>query len=483
VIARLPIRLQITLAFTIATGVLLAVTGVFLQVRFRSDLDRTVNASLRSGADDVRTLADAAHYSPAERADVILTSRGDGFAALGSPRGSFSRRSAASPLGPVLDPAHLRRARHRPTFVTRTRVPGFEGTFRLLAIPVQSGPERAIAVVGTSLRERDRALHSLNTVLLLAGSAALLLASLAGYVAAGVSLRAIDAMRSRAEGLSVSEGGQRLPVPPGRDEVAQLGTTLNELLARVEATLARERAVLADASHELRTPLTVLKADIEVALRADSDRGELRRTLVSAGEETDRLVQLAEDLLVVARLAEGGLPVRPTPLAVDDLLARTASRFSQRAHEAGRRLRARPSRGLMVSGDASRVDQALSNLVDNALRHGRGRIELWAQVVGHAVELHVSDDGPGVPAAFAARAFDRFERGETPDVGGGTGLGLSIVQAIALAHGGEARLRPSASGGADFSLTLPRAVEHAHRPSTPGRHLPVASPSGATGPG
>lgn len=482
-IARLPIRLQLTLAFTIATALLLAVTGAFLQMRARRDLDRTVDAALRSGADDVRELASGVGYRPAERAEAILTSRGDGFAAIVSPRGAFRGTSPDAPLARVLSPSELRRARQAPTFVRRTSIPGFDGTFRLLAQPVQARGAHVIVVVGMSLRERDRAVHSLSGVLILAGSAALLLASLAGYAAAGVSLRAIEAMRRRAEGLSGAEGGERLPVPPTGDEVARLGTTLNALLGRVEATLARERALLADASHELRTPLTVLKADIEVALRADGDRGELRRTLVSAAEETDRMVQLAEDLLVVARITDGRLPIRPTPLHVDDLLSRAASRFSQRAQDAGRRLRTHPCPALIVCGDASRLDQALSNLVDNALRHGAGGVELWAKVEGDQIELHVSDDGPGMPDGFVTRAFDRFARAGTGGAAGGTGLGLAIVQAIAQAHGGRARVSRTAAGGADVSFTLPRAGPPAHRSARgtrPGT-VPVQSGRGKRG--
>jgi two-component system OmpR family sensor kinase len=140
------------------------------------------------------------------------------------------------------------------------------------------------------------------------------------------------------------------------------------------------------------------------------------------------------------------------------LLEQVARRFRIRARERNRELAIDPSVALSVAADAPRVEQALSNLVDNALRYGVGTITLRATAVNGAVELHVIDDGPGFPAEFVPHAFERFSRADNGRTGGGSGLGLSIVELIATAHGGEAGVRNRASGpGADAWLRLPIA--------------------------
>jgi signal transduction histidine kinase len=145
---------------------------------------------------------------------------------------------------------------------------------------------------------------------------------------------------------------------------------------------------------------------------------------------------LAEDLLLIARSDRGALPLRIEPLDVRDLLAGLASRYAWRAEEAGRRIEHVSPAGTVVSGDRLRLEQALGNLVDNALRHGAGTIRVEAERVDGTVELHVRDEGGGLPPDFVPRAFERFSRPDTGRAGHGSGLGLAIVRTIAGAHGG-----------------------------------------------
>src|SRR5688572_31170160 len=135
--------------------------------------------------------------------------------------------------------------------------------------------------------------------------------------------------RGAAEVTGEAEG--RLPVPPSRDDISRLGVTLNAMLGRLQAVLARERSFVSDASHELRTPLAILRTELELALRGEHTREELEDALRSAAEESERLSRLAEDLLVIARSDQGRLPVRPEPIEASDLLARVAGRFRTRA--------------------------------------------------------------------------------------------------------------------------------------------------------
>jgi signal transduction histidine kinase len=243
------------------------------------------------------------------------------------------------------------------------------------------------------------------------------------------------------------------------------------MLDRLEEALARERAFVADASHELRTPLAILKAELELALRDPDSIEGFRDAITSAAEETDRLVQLAEDLLVLARSEQGQLPVRVEEAGAAELLAAVVQRFEGRSAARGASLEIDAPDGLVLSVDALRLEQALGNLVDNALRHGGRTVALVARPGTTGVELHVCDDGPGFPPEFLPRAFERFTRADPARGRGGTGLGLAIVAAIAQAHGGRADAVNRVEGGADVWLTLPEAPTseegRAGRPAVP----------------
>ncbi|MEA2244234.1 MAG: hypothetical protein QOD24_3790, partial [Solirubrobacteraceae bacterium] len=250
----------------------------------------------------------------------------------------------------------------------------------------------------------------------------------------------------------------RLPLPNAEDEIHRLGVTLNLMLERIETARGRERAFVSDASHELRTPLAILKAEVEVALRTDNPPEALRAALRVAGEEADRLTQLADDLLLVARSDAGRIDLEFQPVAAAELLEHVARRFSIRARERDRELVVESQAGLSVAADGQRLEQALSNLVDNAFRHGVGTITLRADAANGSVELHVIDGGPGFPAEFVPHAFERFSRADNGRTGGGSGLGLSIVELIATAHGGRAGVGNRSDGpGADAWLRLPLA--------------------------
>ncbi|HEY6780980.1 MAG TPA: ATP-binding protein, partial [Thermoleophilaceae bacterium] len=357
---------------------------------------------------------------------------------------------------PLLTPAELRRARSGQLRIERVQGRGLDEPARLLARPVAAEGRRLVVVTGASLDDRDDALSSLAALLLLGGPAALLLASLAGYGVAAAALRPVESMRRTAARVSVTTPGERLPVPPARDEIARLGETLNEMLARQEAAFARERTFVSDASHELRTPLAILRTELELALRGERSAGELEAAVRSAAEETERLNQLAEDLLVIARSDQGGLPVQLHEVPARYLLDRVCDRFARRAAEAGRPLLVEPPPELDLVVDTLRLEQALGNLVENALRHGGGEITLAVEEHGLQLQLHVRDRGPGFPPDFLASAFERFTRADHARTAGGAGLGLAIVQAIAAAHGGRCGAANRPGGGADVWLTLPR---------------------------
>jgi len=452
VFARVPIRLRLTLVFAAAMAAVLPAMGLFLYVRLAVALDRTIDQSLRSRAGDVATLIQETDSSLGREP---LTQQDQDFVQVVRPGGQVLDSTPALSGRTLLGGDQLARASGAAIMVDRPPFPGSDDPVRVLARPVSTEDHGLLVVaVGASLEERAEALESLRDQLLLGGPAALVLSSLVAYALAAAALRPVESMRREAEAVSAAEPGRRLPLPPARDEVARLGETLNTMLGRLESAFAREQRFVSDASHELRTPLATLRAELELALRRTRTREELEAALRSAAEESERLSQLAEDLLVLARSHGGRLPVRRERLAVAELLADVRERYARRAAEARRPLETRAENGLELSVDRLRAEQALGNLVENALRHGRGRILVHARRQADRVELHVCDEGPGFSQGFVRHAFEPFTRDDPARLGPGAGLGLAIVDVIARAHGGTAHVA-NRDGGADAWLELP----------------------------
>jgi two-component system, OmpR family, sensor kinase len=444
----------VTLVFALVMAVVLGATGVFVYLRFSAELDSTINAGLRSRAGDVGALVKEADSGLSERRSGLV-GRSESFAEVLGPGGTVLDSTSSVGGHVLLSPTELRRAELGPVFLDRGPLPGLQDESRLLAVPVQARGRRLVAVVGTSTAGRTESQADLAQLLLIGGPVALLLASLAAYGVATAALRPVEAMRARAAEVSTAAPDQRLPVPPTDDEIARLGVTLNAMLGRLGEALAHERRFVADASHELRTPLAILKAELDLALSQERSQAELRAALASGVEETDRLTQLAEDLLTIAQTDQGELPVRLAPTDVGEVLTGVVRRFSRRAEESGRALEVSVEPGLEVAADRMRLDQALGNMLDNALRYGSGPVVLTAVSRDGSVELHVMDCGPGFAEDFLGRAFERFSRADASKRDGGSGLGLSIVASIARAHRGEAQVANREGGGADVWLVLP----------------------------
>jgi heavy metal sensor kinase len=450
--SRFPIRLRVTLAFAVVSAVVLAAVGYFVYARFDAELSEQIDQSLRTHGDDIASLVGTGDLARNSK----LLGREESFAQVLTPEGQIYASTPQLGRHPQLSPADAARASHASFVVTREHVRSISGQARLLARPADGPGGRFVVVAAASLDDRNESLANLGTILLIGGPVALLLASLAGYVVSGGALRPVEAMRRRAAAISAAEPEQRLPLPASDDEIRRLGETLNQMLARLEAGLERERAFVDDASHELRTPLAMHKTELELALRYAKTPEEMRAAISSAIVEVDRLIQLAEDLLVLARSEEGKLALDLRRVHVAELLADVRERFSTRIDDAGRSLVIEPSDGLTVEGDRLRLEQVLTNLVENAIEHGGGEITVRASESDGEVAIHVEDRGPGFAPEFIDRAFERFSRGDPARGGDGTGLGLAIVEAIARAHRGSAHAANRYDDGADVWIALPR---------------------------
>jgi signal transduction histidine kinase len=435
-------------------AILLALISVGLYVHFRAQLDHTINQGLRARADDVALFLQrpSGGLGAGQRR---LVDRDESFAQVLALDGTIVDASPPLHDTPLLSAAEVRAAAARRQTILSRRNPFESEPARLLATPVSADGRRLLVVVGTDSDDRDGTLRHLLALFLVGGPVALLLASLAGYGVASAALAPVEQMRRKAAEITEHTPGERLPVGSTDDEIARLGATLNAMVAGLERSFEREQAFVADASHELRTPLAILKTEIELALREGRTQEELVAALRSAGEETDRLAELAEALLVIARADGGGLALVPTALRSDTLLDGVRARFAARLHASDRELVVDDETVAPLTGDRRRLEQALGNLVENALQHGAGTIHVYTRAAAGRVELHVRDEGPGFAPQFIAEAFERFTRADPARSRGGSGLGLSIVQVIARAHGGVAQAANHPDGGADVWIELP----------------------------
>ncbi|WP_438489945.1 ATP-binding protein [Streptomyces sp. S186] len=291
-------------------------------------------------------------------------------------------------------------------------------------------------------------------------------ATVGAYLLATAALRPVERMRAQAAAVTDTTPQRRLQIPPSRDEIARLATTLNAMLDRLQAGLEREKRFAADASHELRTPLSLLTTELDLALRRPRSHAELTAALASASEETQRLVALAEDLLLLARTDQTHHgPTQPGRRTIElaPLLERIAARHRAAFPEAI--LTVDCPDQLHLVAEPSRLERAVTNLITNALQHGDGPIEITAREHHGGrqsqtqsptqTQIHVRDHGPGFPPGFLPAAFDRFTRADHARTGGGSGLGLAIVAAIARAAGGTHGAANHPEGGADVWISFP----------------------------
>jgi len=360
---RLRIEARLTIAFAAGMVVLFSALAVGLYSRMSAALLDEIDSGLRYRAEAFE--ADATRGPSLAEPTGGLIEGNEAFAQLVTVDG---RVLASSPglRTFVLTREQLAQATRARFF--KRRLPGTRGEARLLALPLGDRSMGTVVIVGTSMSDRTDALHQLAIYLAIGGPFAILLASAAGWVVAGFALRPVERMRQEVSAISASGIDHRLSVPLADDELQLLATTLNDMLDRLETSIRAERRFLDNASHELRTPLTALKAELDLARSRPRSATELEASVESASEETDRLVRLANDLLVLARATDGRLPVHRADTSLSELVKSAVDLFRARAAVAGVRIDA-TAPDQLVWVDGMRVRQAVDNLVDNAIRH------------------------------------------------------------------------------------------------------------------
>ena len=316
---RLPVRVRITLGFALAMALVLSVVGLVAYRQLAAGLSDDLNRELQQRAQDLTFPVSQPGSSLDSLAGSGFIERGESFAEVATVDGRVLQATATLHGRPLLSPVEAARAATGTIFLDRPNAPGLNEPARMLATTVLQSGRRVVLVVGDTRENGAEALRRVRTQLALGLPLLLLLTSALGYLLVGAALRPVEEMRRRAAGISGGPAGERLPVPPGNDAIARLGVTLNNLLARVNATLERERSFAANASHELRTPLALLRTELELAVRRPRPAEDLTRAIDSAVDEVDRLIRLAEDLLLLASTDDTGLPIAPEQVDVPPL--------------------------------------------------------------------------------------------------------------------------------------------------------------------
>lgn len=311
--------------------------------------------------------------------------------------------------------------------------------------------------VGLSSEESAIVLHNLRNTLGIGFPALLLALFLATSFAASKGIAPVQQLIQAASGIDEAHTHTRLPVPQVKDEIHQLATTFNELLQRLDSSIHREKQFTADASHEIRTPLTAIRGTLEVLIRKQREPAQYEDKISLVIGEVDRLHGMLDQLLQLARLESGRVPVHAIPLELGARLASVAEKWQHRLTEKGIALHLEIQPEAVVTTDSEMLDIVLDNIIGNAIKYGQagGRIDCVWQPENNA--LSIRDDGPGIPSGQLPYVFDRFYRTDDSRSSAvpGYGLGLSISKKLAELLGIGLTVNSREGKGTAFILRFP----------------------------
>jgi signal transduction histidine kinase len=439
-LARLGLRSRLMAVGLVGVAAALVLGGLLLYAAVAVSLDRATVGEAKSSADDVARLVEQ-HRLP----DPVPVSGALVVQVLDGQNRVLAASATADRLTSIVTRAEAARLAAGGSFVVPGNRTGLSGELRLAAQEAGPAGDRVLVVAGVPTADLQTSQRALRTLMLVFFPLFLLLLAVIAWWVIGRTLRPVEELRRGAARIGESgDPTERLPVLPTRDEISALATTLNDMLARLASSSAKQRAFVADAAHELRSPLATMRTQLEVAQRV-GDGGDLPADLLP---EVGRLAALVEDLLVLARSAnEAGAPDR-APVELAEVVRAVAARYAAARVPV---VVAPPSgaaaEGSVVEVDRGDLERALGNLVDNAVRHARSRVTLGWQGTGE-LRAWVVDDGNGVPAHERERVFDRFARlDEARDRdSGGSGLGLSITRELLRRNGARVWLEEASPG-------------------------------------
>jgi two-component system, OmpR family, sensor kinase len=460
---RLPIRARLTAWYAALLAAIIVALGGFLTLQLESDLEQDVEREVRAGSTQI-----ALGYAKEGAEDFRDVSRtvlphGSSAAQVVSPDGrilvAYGELPARRPIAPSR--AFEDAVNGKQSLVTVKLGPNGQ-RFRAIVTPVKRRGRDRVLVVAESLQHVEESVHQVLVLLLLAGPAALAATALGGWWLARKALLPVDRMTSQAQEIGIDRLHDRIALPRARDEIGQLAETLNAMLDRLERGVEEKHRLIADASHELRTPLATMRAEVDVSLMADDLPPAAREVLESTREEVVRMSRIVDNLLTLARVDEGRLELLTTRVDLGEAADAAARPLRPLARAKDVHLTL-AGRHCEVQADPQRLQQALTNFIENAIKFTQpgGEVSVTAWHRNGEVGVTVTDNGPGIPPEARAHIFDRFYRADPARrrEGSGSGLGLAICREIAEAHGGRVWVDSEEGEGSAFSLALPGPLD------------------------
>ena len=449
------IRVRLTSWYSVVLALMLVVyaTATFLAVRheFYEQFDdqlhddfETAEGRLTAGGDGRIALTGTPHHDPDSE---------DRSTEVWSVNGELTYRSVSAPALPPFIPASA---------ASTDRYESVESDghrWRTLSGVAMAGGRSVVLRVARSEDRLRAQLQEIVVVLVLGLPLIVVLAGVGGYVLARRALAPIDHLASEARRITADRLHERVSVPNSHDEIGRLTAVINDTFGRLEASFDQLRRFTADASHELRTPLAVIRGTGELALSEAKTVDQFKDAMGSVLEEVDRLTTLVDTLLRLSHGDAGTVRVSPEPVDLSRLARDVVGSLVILAEERTQRIVVDAPDGVFVTADRLVLREAITNIVDNAIKYSPPgtAISIRVGVEREEAVLTVADEGPGIPAEHRERIFDRFFRideARSRDRGG-TGLGLAIAKWAVDVNGGRITVGDSTPRGATFRVSLP----------------------------
>jgi signal transduction histidine kinase len=439
------VRLRAAIASALIVGATFAMGAVGVTLLLRSSLyasaANTASAEAIDIASVITTRGQVPRHLPSSAEDIAVQ------VLRGNVAGQSAMVSLAPKAGQVATSSSVVLRVRRFTHVDLD----LDSRFVVAATGVETPAFTGTVLVANSVGAADHAIDLIITALAIALPILTLFVGGLVWMFTGWALRPVELIRSEVAKLSTTDLHYRVAELGVQDEIGRLARTMNAMLVRLEASNDRQRQLVADVSHELRNPLAALRAQLEV--EAVHPGKGIADHFKDSLLEVDRMTQLVEDLLTLARIDEGAFGFRPVEVDLDDLALTYADRLRRRGRV---EVSVEGVTAARIRGDREQLGRVVANLAENGERHAQHRVSFSVMRAEDSFDLVVADDGQGVPPEQRQRIFERFVRLDTARTyqGTGAGLGLAIVREIVLAHGGSVWVE-DAFPGARFVVRLP----------------------------